>query len=309
MADCDHCGEHENLPYECRHCGGTFCATHRLPENHDCPGLQQWDDSQQVFGSSFDDSVRDDLSGGSDGIAARLGLETGPGGVFGYFRGNMTFVFLGLMWATFAAQLLVVEVLGLVGLAEVLFVLTSYNVEFVWTWVTSVFSHGGFGHIAVNSIALYFFGPIVERRVGSKKFTALFLVAGVAAGLAEIATAIALGQASAVLGASGAIMAVMGVLTVLNPNLKVYLWFILPMPLWLLTIGFALVSVFLVGTGGLGAGGVAHLAHLSGLGIGLLYGEHVKRQGARAPEQLRFGGGGGGLGPGGPGGPGGRRRF
>ncbi|WP_299335309.1 AN1-type zinc finger domain-containing protein, partial [Haloplanus sp.] len=48
MATCDECGEHENLPYQCRRCGDTFCGEHRLPENHNCPGLNEWDDPSGV---------------------------------------------------------------------------------------------------------------------------------------------------------------------------------------------------------------------------------------------------------------------
>src|SRR6056297_2487551 len=105
MATCDQCGREENMPYNCNQCGGTFCSQHRLPENHDCPGLNQWNDPDGVFDSGFDDSVQNQ-SGGSKGLLERLGIDTGPGGPLGYFRGNMTFVFLVLMWLTFLAQLI-----------------------------------------------------------------------------------------------------------------------------------------------------------------------------------------------------------
>lgn len=292
MATCDVCGRQENMPYTCHYCGGSYCAEHRLPENHRCAGLDEWDDPAGVFDSGFDDSVRD-----SSGRASRV-LDVDAGGFLAYFKGNAAYVFLALMWVTFLVQL-VVRQFGPAGWFELLFLLTTRNPAYVWTWVISVFAHGGFGHIVINSIVLYFFGPIVERRVGTKAFVALFLVAGMVAGLAQIATAIALGETSAVLGASGAIMAIMGVLTVLNPQLRVYLYFILPLPLWLLTVGFAAYSVFIALGGGIGAGGVAHLAHLVGLVIGLGYGEKLKREGASAPTQLRFGGGRGG-GPRGP---------
>jgi membrane associated rhomboid family serine protease len=111
-----------------------------------------------------------------------------------------------------------------------------------------------------------------------------------------------------VLGASGAIAALMGVLTVLNPNLRIYLYFVIPMPLWLATGLFAAYSILASTGGGIGFGGVAQFAHLAGLGIGLLYGAKVKRDGKRAPEQLQLGGGGPGGGMGGMGGPGRRRR-
>jgi uncharacterized protein len=314
MAQCDRCGAHENLPYRCRRCGGVFCARHRLPENHDCPGLQEWDDPDGLFDSGFDDGVNDPGGQRERTLADRMPIDTGTGGPLAYFRNNMTYVFLGLMWVTFLAQFVVLALFGPV-VHNTLFVLDPNAIGNVWTWITSVFAHspGNFFHIVFNSIVLYFFGPIVERKTGSRMFTVLFLVSGAVAGLAQIGVGVALGQpASPVLGASGAIMAVMGVLTVLNPQLRVLLFFFIPMPLWLLTLGFALVSVGIVGVGGVGAGGVAHLAHLAGLFIGLAYGEKLRREGERAPDQLRFGGGPGGPGghggPGGPGGPG-RGRF
>jgi len=313
MAECEECGAYENLPYQCHRCGGTFCAEHRLPENHDCPGLADWNDPSGVFDSGFDDSVDNRGGRSSDGILARL---TSVGGTGGYFRGNMSYVFLGLMWVTFALQFVVFPLAGFLlpldlriggPLWDAVFVLEPQNVFYVWTWVTSIFAHGGFGHIAMNSIALYFFGPVVERYVGSRRFTALFVGAGVLAGLAQIGTSAVVSGAlvgPGVLGASGAIMAVLGLLTVLNPNLKVYLYFILPMPLWVLTFGFAALSLF-AGFGSLGGGflggNVAHFAHLAGLVVGLAYGSVVKGE-RSAPNSLEFGGGSGGMGRG----PGGR---
>jgi membrane associated rhomboid family serine protease len=282
------------MPYTCHYCGGSFCAEHRLPENHDCSGLDEWDDPSGVFDSGFDDSAHH-----PGGRESEL-LTVDAGGLLGYFRGNLSFTFLALMWVTFLLQF-VTQLFVSPRLHDTLFVLSTAHPEYVWTWITAIFAHGGPGHILVNSIVLYFFGPIVERRVGPEAFAALFLGAGILAGLAQIGTALALGEVSGVVGASGAIMAILGVLTVLNPQLKVYLYFILPVPLWLLTVGFAGYSVFIALGGGIGAGGVAHLAHLVGLVVGLGYGEKLRREGASAPRQLQFGGG---RGPGGP-----RRRF
>ncbi|QLH80272.1 rhomboid family intramembrane serine protease [Halosimplex pelagicum] len=307
MSRCDECGKQENMPYQCRHCGGTYCAEHRLPENHGCPGLDSWDDPGGVFDSGFDDSVADDSDGG--GLSDRLGIDTGPGGPLAYFRGNMTYAFLGLMWVTFFLQL-VVELIA-PELARTIFVLSPAHPEYVWTWFTSIFAHGGFGHIAVNSIVIYFFGRLVEDYVGSRDFAVLFLGSGALAGLGQVAFQIyQLGGipefAPGVVGASGAGLAIMAVLTVLNPSLRVYLYFILPVPLWLLTVGYTGYTVFQILSTGIGAGGTAQLAHLLGLGIGLLYGQHVKGR-RRVPDQLQFGAGG--RGPGGPGGPGGRGPF
>lgn len=307
MSSCDVCGKSENMPYQCHHCGGTFCAEHRLPEAHDCPGLQNWSDPDGVFDSGFDDSV--DKRGGSGGLADRLSLNTGPGGLFGYFRGNMTYVFLGVMWITFLLQHVVLFTAP--QLHQTLFVLTPEHPEYVWTWITSIFSHApaSFWHIGGNSIIIFFFGRIVERYLGSKRFAALFVVSGALAGLSQIGLGIIQGDAAGVLGASGAGLAIMAFLSVLNPDLRVYIWFLIPVPIWVITIGYFLISVggiFGTGTGIMG-GNVANMGHLAGLIIGLIYGFRMKGQ-QRAPQQLQFGGGGGGRGPGGPGGPG-RGRF
>ena len=57
MAEYDQCGDYENLPYQRRQCGNTFCADHRLAESHNCPGLDDWNESKGVFDSGFDTSV------------------------------------------------------------------------------------------------------------------------------------------------------------------------------------------------------------------------------------------------------------
>jgi membrane associated rhomboid family serine protease len=306
MSNCDACGKQENMPYQCRHCGGTFCAEHRLPENHDCPGLAEWDDPGGVFDSGFDDSV-EDRGGSGGGIGARLGGLTQTGGTLGYFRGNMTYVFLGAMWITFALQYLVFPALGYPRLSptwSAAFTISPVHPEYVWTWVTSIFSHGGLYHIAGNSIVIYFFGQQVERYIGSRDFTLLFLGSGVLAGLGRIAIQMAQSETVGALGASGAALAIMAVLTVLNPKLRVILLIPpVPVPIWIITGFYALLSITGV-MGGIG-GGIAHGAHGVGLLIGLVYGYRVKSR-ISTPSKMQMGRG---RGPGGPGGPGGRGPF
>ena len=283
MATCDECGEQENMPYECRRCGGSFCSEHRLPENHDCPGLE-WNDPVGVFDQAEEQGRSS--GGGGAGIRRRAHSLWRS-----YVRGNATFVFLLAMWVTWVTQLALRAFAP--ELESTLFVLRSSHPEYVWTWVTSVFAHGGIVHIAANSIGIFFFGQVVERRIGTKRFVGLFLASGAAAGLAQIGATIALvgpGVQVGVLGASGALLAIMGVLTILNPGLTVYLYFFIPVPIWLLTIGFAAFSL-LQGFGAFqGGGNVAHWAHLAGLAIGLLYGLYVQDQ-VQPPQQLQFGGG------------------
>ena len=300
MAKCDECGKQENMPYTCSHCGNTYCGEHRLPERHDCPGLTEWNDPKGVFDSGFDDSVD-----GSSGNGRSVTLF-GPGGALSYFRGNMTYVFLALMFITWMAQWLVLNFVGTQTYLDV-FVLSSDNPLYAWTWVTSIFAHSpppSLGHIAGNAIVIFFFGRLVEDIIGSRDFTLLFLGTGMLAGLSQIGLAMAMnpGVPSGVLGASGAALAILGFLTVLAPDLKVYIYFILPVPIWAITIFYALISSLAIIGGGIGAGGTAQAAHLVGLAIGLAYGKYIEGD-VRRPQSLGFGGGRG------PGGPGGRRRF
>jgi hypothetical protein len=316
MATCDVCGEYENLPYQCKRCGQTFCGEHRLPENHDCPGLSQWNDPGGVFDSDVDDAVDvggagrsgESSAGVVDRVKRRVERETSTGGFVSYFRGNATYALLAAMWLTFLAQWAVTLTLGEAAHSQI-FVLRSDAVLNVWTWFTAVLSHSRLQlfHIIGNSIVILFFGPLVERAVGSRRFVAFFFASGILAGLGHVLFAIATSApTTGVVGASGAGFAILGVLTVWRPNMQVLLFFVVPMKIKYLTWGIALVSAVLVvqsGTGGVG--GIAHLAHLIGFAIGLAFG---KRNEGLSRSAGGFGGAGmGGVrGPGGPGGPGGR---
>jgi membrane associated rhomboid family serine protease len=229
----------------------------------------------------------------------------------------MTYTFLGLMWITFLFQF-VARAVGGEGLHNFLFVLDPSHPEYVWTYVTHMFAHSpfGFAHIAGNSIIIFFFGRLVERHMGSKRFAAFFLASGIIAGTgqmllahAEVFFTAATKLGAGGLGASGAGLAILGYISVINPDLRVYLWFLLPIPVWVLTVfyfGTSLVGIT-GNTAPFVSGNVAHMAHLAGLVSGLVYGLRTKGE-KQPPQQLQFGGGGGGRrrGPGGPGGPGGR---
>ena len=92
----------------------------------------------------------------------------------------------------------------------------------------------------------------------------------------------------------------MGVLSITAPDLKVLLFFVIPMSVRTLTILVAVFSLFFVASGGI-LSGVAHFAHLIGLFVGLWYGNRIKHRVGRGPRQLNLGPGRGGGGPGGPG--------
>jgi membrane associated rhomboid family serine protease len=140
-----------------------------------------------------------------------------------------------------------------------------------WILLSSMFLHGSPAHLFFNMYALFLFGPFLESRIGTKRFTFIYLVSGILAGIA------ASFFYSSALGASGAIMGILGVTIMLFPNLPVLFFFVIPMNLR--TAGLIIALIDIVGL----FPGVAHMAHLAGLAAGLLYGWYLvkKRDGFR----------------------------
>lgn len=130
-----------------------------------------------------------------------------------------------------------------------------------WTIVTSMFIHGGFGHIFGNMITLFFFGSYLSRLVGDGRFLITYLGGGILGGILFILLGSPL---SIAIGASGAVYAVAGAMVMLRPNLRVLLYFIVPMPLWVVITVFFVVFSFIPG--------IAWQAHLGGLIFGLIAG-------------------------------------
>lgn len=142
-------------------------------------------------------------------------------------------------------------------------------VDMPWTFLTSIFLHGGFSHLFFNMIALFFFGIYLERMVGRRRFLALFFAAGIVGNLGYMATTD--NPWVPAVGASGAVYGVIGVLTALRPTLLVFLGG-LPMPLVVAAFFWALLDF----AGLFAPTGIAHGAHLTGLFLGAAYGVYLR---------------------------------
>ena len=160
-------------------------------------------------------------------------------------------------------------VVDLVGLMTFFFVLAPPVEIRPWTLVTSVYAHGGIGHLLSNSLALLVFGLLVERRTTRFRFHAFFITAGVIAGVAQITLGSLAGPAPGVLGASGAIFALMGYVlagNVVSATLLNRIRLSGRMQIVLFVIFAAVVTI------ATGAPGVALIAHFTGLVLGLIAG-------------------------------------
>lgn len=131
--------------------------------------------------------------------------------------------------------------------------------------VTSMFLHGSVGHVLFNMWFLWIFGNNVEEAFGRIRYLLLYLIGGVAA----TAVFVVMNPQSTVplVGASGAIAAVLGAYAVLFPGhqvLSLVGWFVIPIPAAIF-LGLWFVAQF-----GLGGTNVAWEAHAGGFVFGLL---------------------------------------
>jgi len=144
------------------------------------------------------------------------------------------------------------------------------------TLLTSMFMHGGWMHIIGNMIYLWVFGPEIEDAMGSGRFLFFYLAGGLVAMLAQVA-ADPLSRIP-VLGASGAIAAVMGAFIVLFPRdrIRSLIWILIFIrvtyipAVWLIGVWF-LIQLWNAGAvASVQSGGVAYIAHVAGFLFGVV---------------------------------------
>ncbi len=145
-----------------------------------------------------------------------------------------------------------------------------------FTILTSMFLHGGFLHLGLNMLSLWIFGDNVEDALGRVRFVLFYLVAGVAAALAQTFASAASGDVLVpMVGASGAIAGVLAGYVLLFPRSRVLtaVWIVFFLRLMYLPARFVIGVWFalqiLSAVFG-GAHGVAVFAHIGGFLTGLL---------------------------------------
>jgi len=151
------------------------------------------------------------------------------------------------------------------GLVGSLFVLSPPISRNPWTIVTSIYAHDGVGHLLSNAVALVLFGWPVARATSRIRFHLFFIFSGAIAGITQIVVS----DAAGVLGASGAVFALLGYLIAGN-RLSSSLARAVPVPTWLTLLVFIVIAA--VVTLATASPGVALIAHFAGLLVGLLAG-------------------------------------
>ena len=126
-----------------------------------------------------------------------------------------------------------------------------------WTFVTYMFLHArGFAHIGFNMLGLFFFGPRVEDRMGSRRFMIMYFLSGITGAALSM-----LLSPAPMIGASAGVFGVMLCFAHYWPNDPIHIWGIVPVPARLLIIFTTIVAIW---SGRSGGGNIAHWAHLGG---------------------------------------------
>ena len=173
-------------------------------------------------------------------------------------------------------------------------------VSVYWTLLTSMFLHGGLGHLLGNMLYLYIFGDNVEDALGHGRYLFFFLTCGLLASLSHVIATFVSGSNPYLpsLGASGAISGVLAAYVSLFPARRVRVLmfvFVMDVPA-IVVLGLWFVFQLVNGVGMLGAGsqagGVAYAAHIGGFAAGFLL---IRRFTLRVPafgRSARFATGG-----------------
>ena len=143
-----------------------------------------------------------------------------------------------------------------------------YFAERPWTLITAMFIHADFWHFFFNMIVLFFFGRALSGFIGQNKLMLVYFVGGIAGNGLYLLLGDSL---SVAVGASGAVYAVAGALTMIAPRIRVLLYFIVPVPLWIVVLVFFVIWSFVPG--------VAWQAHIGGLVVGLIAGYFFRKRG------------------------------
>ncbi len=143
-----------------------------------------------------------------------------------------------------------------------------------WQLLTYGFAHSSLGtelgiwHVLFNMFGLWMFGREIEERLGRREFLTFYLCAIVFAGLVWVIAATTYSRPAAMVGASGAVSAVVILFAAYFPQRKVFIFGVFPLPAFVMAIAF--VGMDLLGSLS-GKGGTAFEAHLAGAAFAVVY--------------------------------------
>jgi len=141
----------------------------------------------------------------------------------------------------------------------------------IWRFVSYMFLHDTSTpfHILFNMLVLWMFGVEIEKLLGTARFSVFYFICGTGSGLFSVFNLFhAAAMNGSIIGASGAVLGVLTIYAWYFPARQVLLFFILPVNIRVLVIGYALLSLFLSFQPN---SVISHLTHLGGIVVAVLY--------------------------------------
>ena len=299
MAECSECGK-QTMSFTCHYCGEKFCSEHRLPENHDCEGLESG--KKDEYMNTDEEASKNTDTGSSEkwfkdkdvkkevhrNQRHTRGLSSD---ILSTLKNNFTLSIIAVTSISFLLQFIVPGYFSNLVLNPE----TTALIARPWTLLTVVLLHGSLFHLLANMITFYFFGNILEKVIGSKDLLKFYIGTGLIASLAYVlfsniysvlhgaAFSSGIGTLTPAVGASGAVVAAVGAVAMLYPDAEVLLYFVIPMKIQSAVKAFGALEVInlsakLMGTTLPLIGGLASSAHLAGLIIGIIIGKRMRSE-------------------------------
>ena len=156
----------------------------------------------------------------------------------------------------------------------------------VWQLVTFQFLHGGFPHLFFNGLGIWMFGRPIEAAFGGRRMLGLWMAGGLVGGLLQLGISAAFPNQFSpdVVGASAGLMTFLAIFCRLEPDARILLALIVPVParfLFYFSVGVAVFFIVVPSRDG-----VAHAAHLGGLLFGWLWVQAGYHQGESLWDRL-----------------------
>lgn len=136
-----------------------------------------------------------------------------------------------------------------------------------WTLLTYAFFHGGIMHLIFNLLVLNFSARLFLTFFTPKQFLGLYLLAAIFSGLIFVLTYFLFRSAGVLIGASGAIMAILIASATYAPLYQLRLLLIGNVKLWHIAAVFLILDLIQMPTSNMGG----HIAHLGGAFFGFIY--------------------------------------
>jgi membrane associated rhomboid family serine protease len=191
-----------------------------------------------------------------------------PGAKIIFLANVFVFVVIGIILPFFKLSRLSVVLLAQIP------ALSIYKLQ-VWRFATYMFVHAAPMHLLFNMLIFWFFAPPLEMRWGKREFLKFYFVTGIGAAIIHGLFCLITGQMTQIMiGASGAIYAVLLAFALIYPDQIVYLYFLFPIKVkYLVSI---LVAVEFLGSLSSAAGlgyhdNISHITHLGGLAVAFIY--------------------------------------